>query len=270
MKILCVDDEKLVLELTESMCRALPQRPETAGFTRAEQALDWLRENTADVALLDINMPDMDGLTLAARVKELCPDTAVIFLTGYTQYAVDAFRLHAAGYLLKPVSAQRLQEEIDYAMQVRGQPSLPAPPHIQARTFGVFDLLVDGKVVSFPRAKAKELLAYLVDRQGGTVTRANAFSVLWEDAEYDRRMQKQFDVIVRALRTTLEGYGIGEIFELSQGSMRIVPEKLDCDLYRFFNGDVEAIDAYRGEYMSEYSWASLTEAYMDRMNGFVE
>ena len=46
--------------------------------------------------------------------------------------------------------------------------------------------------------------------------------------------------------------------------MRTVPELLDCDLYRFFAGDAEAINEYRGEYMSAYSWASLTEANVDR------
>ena len=267
MNILCVDDERLVLELTVSLCRQLPQAPEVTGVTCAAAALDWLGENAADIAILDINMPDLDGLTLAARIKELCPDTAIIFLTGYEQYAVDAFRLHASGYILKPVSAERLGAEIDYASFVRHQQRPYESAHVFARTFGEFDLYVDGKVVSFPRAKAKELVAYLIDRQGGSVTRANVFSVLWEDAEYDRPMQKQLDVIIRSLRATLEDYGIGGIFELRQGSMRIVPQKLECDLYRFFGGDIEAIDAYRGEYMSAYSWASLTEAYMGRMNG---
>ncbi len=117
----------------------------------------------------------------------------------------------------------------------------------------------------FSRARAKELLAYLIDRQGGFVTRANVFSVLWEDGLYNRSMQKQLDVVIRSLRTTLEEYGICDIIELHKGSLRAVPEKLDCDLYRFFKGDVEAVDAYRGEYMSAYSWASLTESYMDRV-----
>ncbi len=253
MKILCVDDEPLVLELTVSMCRDLAQKPEATGFTQASEALDWLRENTADIALLDINMPGMNGLALAARIKKLRPDTLIIFLTGHPQYAVDAFRLHASGYLLKPVAAEQLREEIDYAMAARRTQPPPKTVHILAKTFGEFDLIVDGKNASFPRAKAKELLAYLIDRQGGSVTRAGAFSVLWEDADYDRRMQKQLDVIIRSLRKTLEDYGIGEIFELKQGVMRIVPEKLDCDLYRFFKGEVEAINAYRGEYMSSYS-----------------
>lgn len=263
MRILCVDDEVLILELTVSMCRALPQAPEVVGLQNAGEALQWLAGNSADILLLDINMPEMDGITLAAKAKELQPDLSVIFLTGYSEYAVDAFRLHASGYLLKPVSAQRLAAEIDYAM--RGRTGAAPSARIVVRTFGEFDVFVEGKPIVFSRARSKELLAYLVDRQGGFVTRANAFAVLWEDGLYDRSMQKQLDVVIRSLRTTLEQYGIGDIIEVHKGALRAVPEKLDCDLYRFFKGEIEAVDAYRGEYMSAYSWASLTESYMDRM-----
>ena len=264
MQILCVDDEVLILELTVSMCRELPQKPQVKGVQTAREALGWLKENNTDIAILDINLPDMDGITLAAKMKEARPELAVIFLTGYSEYAVDAFGLHASGYLLKPVNAKRLAAEIEYAIQGRSAPVSTA--HIKVRTFGEFDVFVNGNPVVFSRARAKELLAYLIDRQGGYVTRANLFAVLWEDGLYDRSMQKQLDVVIRSLRTTLEANGVGDIVEIHKGSLRVVPEKLDCDLYRFFKGDIQAVDAYRGEYMNAYSWASLTESYMDRID----
>ena len=118
MQIICVDDEALVLGLTVSLCKELPQKPQAEGFQKAGDALEWLKTHEADIAILDINMPDMDGITLAAKIKEMRPYTAIIFLTGHTQYAVDAFGLHASGYLLKPVSAQRLADEVSYALDV--------------------------------------------------------------------------------------------------------------------------------------------------------
>ena len=260
MRILCVDDEDLVLQLTADMCRALRQQPEVAAFNRAGKALAWLEEHTADIALLDINMPDMDGLVLAARIKKLSPDTSVIFLTGYEQYALDALRLHASGYILKPVGMERLEEEVEYALSVH--PPKRELAHIEARTFGEFDLFVDGRTVAFSRSKAKELLAYLIDRQGRGVTRADAFAALWEDEPYDRARQKYFDVVIRSLRQTLEENGVAEILEVRRGVMRICPDRLECDLYRFFAGDIDTIDSYRGEYMSSYAWANMTEGYL--------
>ena len=262
MKILCVDDEALVLGLTVSMCQSLPESPEVVGFSRSGQALEWLEQNAPEIALLDINMADMNGLTLAAKIKTLRTDTAIIFLTGYSEYAVDAFAMHASGYLLKPVSQKRLEAEVAHAL--RGRPAQKPTPHLFAKTFGSFDLFVDGRPVLFARARSKELLAYLIDRQGSSVTRPQIFAAMWEDVPYDRSMQKQLDVVIRSLRTTLEEYGITDFLELRHGTLRINPEKLECDLYRFLEGEAEAANSFRGEYMSAYPWAGLAESFMNQ------
>ena len=62
------------------------------------------------MALLDIDMPSMNGIELAAKIKMLRPEVSVIFLTGYSQYALDAFNVHASGYLLKPMTSWSLAE----------------------------------------------------------------------------------------------------------------------------------------------------------------
>ena len=92
----------------------------------------------------------------------------------------------------------------------------------------------------------------------------NLKRVIWEDGEYDYSMQKQLDVIIRSLRSTLKNYGISEIFELKKSTLRIIPELIDCDLYRFLKGDTDAVSTYRGEYMNQYSWATLGEADLSR------
>ena len=264
MNLICVDDEALVLQYTVEICREiLPSDTAVNGFLRAAEALEWVAANPVDIALLDIDMPGMSGLALAARIKAISPDTAVIFVTGYSEYAVEAFSMHVAGYLLKPVSKERLSEEIGYALENHVPHGLGSA-HITAVCFGNFDLFVDGSAVAFTRSKAKELLAYLVDRQGSSITRVEAAAVLWEDSFYDRSLQKQLDVVIRSLRATLGNYGIEDILEMQKGSIRIRPELLDCDLYRFIAGDIDAVNSYRGEYMTAYSWAEMTTAYIDR------
>lgn len=261
MRILCVDDEKLILDLTVSMCCALEQKPEVIGFQKAKEAITWLSHHKADIALLDINLSDMNGLKLAAKIKELSPDTAIIFLTGYSEYALDALSMHASGYLLKPVSIDRLKAEIDYAVANFAQRRTEQKnKRVFVRTFGNFDVQIDGRTVTFDRSRSKELLAFLVDRHGSMISRAAAFSAIWENRQYDRPMQKQFDVVLRSLRKTLNDNGIGDIIEMNRNGIRVVPEHFDCDLYRFYEGDPDTVNAYRGEYMSEYPWSSITEA----------
>ena len=191
---------------------------------------------------------------LAEKLKRRHPDASVIFLTAFPQYAVQAVKLRASGYLLKPVSLEDLKEEIDYACsKKRERPS----SHIIVQTFGNFEIFVDGETLAFRRSKSKELLAYLVDRSGKGVSRAWIFSALWEEGVYDHSKQKYLDVIIRSLRDTLREAGIEEILEIKGGFLRVRPELLDCDLYRLLKNDPAAVNAYRGEYMVEYSWAVL-------------
>ena len=100
MKAICVDDEPLAVEYTVRQCESLPEIDEIRGFTDAQSALDWLLEHAVDLALLDINMPGIDGIALAARIKKLHPQTAFLFLTAYKEYAFDAYAVHPTGYLL--------------------------------------------------------------------------------------------------------------------------------------------------------------------------
>ncbi len=263
MKVVCVDDEKHILQHTISLCEKLSRFTEIKGFLRSEEALAWLKNHKADLAILDINMPDMNGLVLAAKIKEKYPDTAIIFLTSYAQYAVEAFQIHVSGYLLKPVTLEQLSKEVNFALSEHFSCETA---HIFVRTFGNFDLLIDGNIVNFSRSKSKELLAYLVDRQGSFISRTQAASALWEGQQYDRPIQKQLDVIIRSMRSTLKEYDVDEIVEIKNAKLRIIPELLDCDMYRFLDGDIDAVNAYHGEYMNEYSWASPREAYIDREN----
>ena len=261
MRAICVDDERIILEDTVKMCLSMDQIDRVQGFIKSKDALDYLEQNPVDVALLDINMPDMRGIELAKRVKDISPNTDVIFLTGYSQYALEAFSVRASGYLLKPVTKEMLSEELQYVQRQKiKNEANNGMSHIFIRTFGNFDVFVDGKPIGFKQTKCKELLAYLVDRQGSTVTRKEAFSILWENRLYDRSMQKQFDVIIRDLRTTLRNNGITEIFSMSRGTMRVCPETFICDMYRFFEGDVATVNSYRGEYMNTYEWANITES----------
>ena len=262
MNAICVDDEAQVLKHTVLSCQKIRLLNDVHGFTQPTEALDWVTSHPVDVALLDIDMPGMSGLELAENIRRINPHIAIIFITAFSQYALDAFDVHPTSYLLKPFDQARLIKEVEYALALQ---AVRKPSHITVQTFGHFEILVDGKTMDFRRSKAKELLAYLVDRRGAGVTRQDAFMALWEDREYDVPMQKQMDVVVRSLRETLQTYGIGNLFEMKNRSLRILPEMIDCDMYHYLEGDEEASNAYYGEYMSQYAWARDTEAQLTQI-----
>ena len=263
MRVLCVDDERLLMEDTVNLCQGLDLIDEAVGFTRPADALQYLEHECADLALLDIDMPGMNGIELAAAIREKQPKLPIVFLTGYAQYALEAYSVHPSGYLLKPVNKEKLSAEIAYALDTSRQ---ERRARVEAHTFGNFDLLVDGKPVTFKQARCKELLAYLIDRHGASVTRREVFAILWEDRAYNRPMQKQLDTIIRSLRATLNDCGVGEILEMKSATIRVNPELIACDAWRYLAGDPRAEHAFRGEYMSNYSWAALTESLLADRN----
>lgn len=115
MNILAVDDEALALhELNAAIREALPNET-PACFRKAVEALAYARDNLIDVAFLDVNMGgDMNGLHLAEELDAIYPATNIIFVTGYSDYLEDAFRLYASGYVKKPVLAKRILREISH------------------------------------------------------------------------------------------------------------------------------------------------------------
>ena len=255
MKAVLVDDEKAGLDYLEMLCKNIPILSDIKCFTKSRDAYGWCKDNPVDIIILDINMPDINGITLVSKIREVKPDIRVVFVSAYEKYALDAFGVHADGYLLKPVKQDSLTKEVEYALS---GVVVEKEKHILVKTFGTFDIQVDGKKVSFARSKSKELLAYLVDRQGRAVNRANAFSILWGDGVYDRSMQKQLDVVIRSLKATLAEYNIGEVLEMQSGTMCIRTEMIDCDMYKYLKGDKEAIENYHGVYMTPYAWASFS------------
>jgi two-component system response regulator AlgR len=120
MKILIVDDEELarlrLRRLIEDLARQMPV--EVVGeAVDAAQALAWLDQNACDVALLDIQMPELSGTELAARLRVRADAPVVVFVTAHPEHAVQAFELEAVDYLTKPVRLERLREALQRVAQ---------------------------------------------------------------------------------------------------------------------------------------------------------
>ena len=249
MIAIAVDDEPLMLGALTKAIKASADITSVASFTSCEDALGFIKSTPADIAFLDINMRGMGGLSLAEKIIGFCPNCKIVFCTGYEEYAIQAFKLHASGYLMKPISAQDVQAEIDNIKGIR-QNQKP----ITVKCFGNFEVYVKGKKLTFKRSKTKELFAFLVDRNGAGVTVAEIGVALWENNE-DQKNQNYIHQLFRDLRQSLETVGVNEIFERNNYFYSINPEKLDCDYYSYLKtGKPE----FHGEYMSQYSWAEET------------
>lgn len=260
MKTIIVDDEESAVKVFLNEADKIPELEIAATFRNGIDALRYIEKNDIDLAVLDVNLDDTDGILLGNKIRNYIPDIMLIYITGYEDYAMDAIRLHAAAYLIKPYST----EELSYAVESARLLSKRKNKRIFARTFGHFDLFIDDKPIMFKSAKAKELLALLIDRQGGTVTTDQIIGTLWENRPNDVSTQNLCSKVGKTLEKELKYHGAEEILVSSRGVRRVDTDKFDCDLYNLFDGSKNAADSYIGEYMVEYSWAESRMALLEK------
>lgn len=262
MNIIAVDDERLVLEDLKDICEKISEVEKFNTFSNPADALEFAAMNgDIDVAFLDIEMPIMTGLELAKRLNRLIPEIKIIFVTGFKDYAFEAFGVNAIGYVLKPFSSEMIKKELS---KVKPE-GLNSKSKIVVKTFGYFDVFVEDKPIYFSSSKAKELLALLVDRRGGSVSTENAISVLWPERNYDESVQSLFRKVLKSLRTALSDAGISDMLIDVRNQRSIDMSKFDCDYYQILKLSDKAINAYQGEYMSGYAWAENTKNHIEKM-----
>src|SRR5699024_11097142 len=132
----------------------------------AADALAYAQNNSVDFALLDIDMPEMTGIELARRLRLSRPEMVIIFVTAHPEFAADAIHAKADFVVFKPYEREDILDALERARLL----SERQKKRVYFRTFGHFDMFVDGRLVGFKSAKAKELLALCVSRMGGEVT----------------------------------------------------------------------------------------------------
>ena len=259
MNVIALDDEELLLwRLEQELKKVFPQDTVLC-FGSAAECLAYITETAASggsvaYAFLDIRLVDGTGLELAGKLREVFPTVRIVFCTAYPDYTLEAFRLYANGYLLKPIRARQIRELIG---TFRSADAAPAP-RISIQTFGNFDVFIDGRLMLFTKSKAKELLAYLVDRRGASVSSAEIGAVLWEDAVDADTLQDRVQHVKKELRDILAGYGAEDILLAGWNSLAIDKTKVSCDYYDLLKGEPEAVRSFLGEYMTNYSWAEET------------
>ena len=161
---------------------------------------------------------------------------------------------------MKPVTSEAVKIELE---NLRNPIEWSNEKRIRILTFGNFDVFIDGTPLKFERKQAKEILAYLVDKRGTSATYSELAAMLWEDEEYDRTKQKNLQVYIASLVKTLHSVDVKDLILKSRQGILVNTKIVDCDYYRFLEGDVRAINSFTGQYMSSYSWAEFTVGYLE-------
>ena len=225
-------------------------------FTNAEQALSFFEENYAVLVFLSVCSEKIDYRSLIDTIKNR-NDKTVIFLTGNDDsQSVEVYKNKCDYFIKKPYD----KDEIDSCMERFGLLSARLSKRVYVRTFGRFDVFVDGVPLDFHNAKAKELFALCIDRLGGNVSMCEAIDKLWPERDYDEKVKKLYRKAIISIKKTLAENGVNDVFDTSRANAYINYDKIDCDYFKFLGNPEKYNLLFQGEYMFDYSWAEGTLA----------
>ena len=247
--------------------RKLQPDCDVRGFESSLSALAAARESEVDVALLETDLPELGGLDLGQYLKELHPRVNLVFLSEGPEACVEAMLMHASGYLIEPVDAPAVKRELDDLRHPTGQRS---HKRVFAQTFGNFELFVDGKPMDFKYNRTKEIVALLINNRGAQTTNGEIIGSLWEDDGDPEKKASYLGNLRQDLQNTLKKYEVTDIIVKRRGSMGIVMDRVECDVYDWLEKKKDSKYHYLGDYMNQYSWAEYMHAELDDLSYAME
>lgn len=247
------------------------------------KALKSIEIYKPDVVFLEIKLPHMNGIELGLKIQSLKAGIIIIFVTGYPEYALEAFRAYPLDYILKPVDDQRFKQTMSQVIdqyKLR-QTAFPNKNGVFIRCFGRLEVTKTGETgesLKLSNKKLKELLAYLIHRLGKPVTRKELIQLLFDGAE-DKKTINYLHVTVYNIRNMLESFGIDRSLVLLKQDYALEIARGVCDYVDFIdfitnNQTVDAsnileaerlIGLYKGPYLEEddYNWALETREWVN-------
>ncbi|WP_036634781.1 response regulator [Paenibacillus massiliensis] len=297
MKAILIDDERSALNQLERLLQNDGRLTVAGKYTSAKLGIEHLSTAHTDVIFLDIGMPEMNGLEAAEWIEQLGLGAQIVFITAYSEYAIEAFELQALDYVLKPVHPQRLGKTIDRIVS-RGpaQPVEPLVAEPDVRCFQRLELTslagavpkeFDGKPFKWRTLKSQELFAYMVQQRGEWVNKQQLLDDLWPEYTMDKAVVHLHTTVYqirKMLKEWLEGIRLE--FNLDRYRLNVGHWSTDVDAFeqavRAFRSAPEgqedyeqldrALQQYRGHYLEDhdYVWAysrqeELRELYVEGM-----
>lgn len=217
IRIIALDDEQPALRRVGKLLQAMEGVQISGLFDSPKRLLEHVAvsREPLDLALLDIEMPGINGLELAGKLREMRPELHIAFLTAYEEYAREAFGVEALDYLLKPITSEDLARTLQRFEKRSNRQQNKQRPCFFIRCFGPFSVAGDnGQLIRFRNSKSRELLALLHHAQDKPVSKGQILDSLWPGRDVERA-QVNLHSTVYQLRKDLQAYGLqGAVVQL--------------------------------------------------------
>ncbi|MDR1069537.1 MAG: response regulator [Gracilibacteraceae bacterium] len=255
MDIVIISPQEETRRLLTSCCQAHGSEHQISAFASHSGGFVHLINENPGLLILDLD--ELGDAQAALCSLARYHDNMKLALAASTDaHAIEAMQACSDAYWLKPLAEEAVSKTLAKLLPCK-------EAQVTVRTFGHFDVFIDGQPIHFKNAKAKELLALLVDKRG-TVTMEMAVNVLWDNRHYDEHVKQLYRKAVSYLRGIFKDKSLN-ILVSNRGSCHVRQGTFACDYYDLLDGQKKAIAAWGGEYLFEYPWAESTLAQIENM-----
>lgn len=281
-----IDDDKFAMKELEFMLGPKTQLRIIGKFLDPLEGLSHFDELKPQVVFLDINMPSINGLELAIKLKEKSPELIIVFTSAFDEYAIEAFNLYAIDYLLKPISTVRFESTLKRIMELietrelldqNKQKEINCKLYI--KTFGKFEIGFEGQEpIRWRTEKIKELFVFLLHNANKELPKDVLLNVIFNRGSLGNSTHQLHNAIYY-IKNALFNYGISkDLIDITGKYLLKVNENL-IDSFQFKqwvgkikNREVGAEEIrrienlYTGDYLEDIdmTWVSLEREYLRR------
>jgi len=246
IKAIIIDDEWYNLEEISDLIDNTGLIKIVGKYQNPRQVLEEFKKMSPEVAFIDIELGEIDGITLAKQLLEINPEIIIAFITSWDKYAIDAFDINATDYILKPIRMERFLKMIDKIInKVNKQPEKLARVRIQL--FDKFEVKIDGTLVKWKRTKSEELFAFLLLNYGSYIHKDTIIENLWTDYDPDKAL-RILQTTIYSIRSIFSGVPQEVVLEYSQSRYKLAMNGVWCDYLEL----EKSIEAYKINDMNTY------------------
>jgi len=249
MRAIIVDDEPLMIRRFVRLGTGIPDLNITGSFESADQALEYARSNTVDIAFLDVEMPLINGIELAKELRRIRPDILIVFVSAYDDYIWESNKIGGDYYIVKPYTRETLEMIMDKVRFL----SLRQQKRLYVRMFGRFMVFESGRPVPLT-GKAKEILALIMTRRGKEISNEEIYCTVWENRPYSNEYMSVYYNALRRLKKQLANADLSDLLISAKRGQLVNTDMFDCDYYSWQDGNMGKRDRFDGEFLTEYSW----------------
>lgn len=249
MRAIILDDEPLMLDAFQRLSKDISDLTIIGKFEYPEDVLEFAETHSFEIAFLDIELPGMNGIECAKKLRERMPELLVVFISAYENYLHESNEIGGDDYILKPYKSDTLEKMMEkMRLLVHRQKK-----EIYVQMFGNFNILKNGTPIPI-RGKAKEILALIMVKRGKEISNEEIYSTIWESRECSNVAMKVYYNAMKRLKDSLEKYDMQNlIFSTARGQMANT-DLFDCDYYAWQDHNMEKHERFDGEFLTEYSW----------------